>query len=637
MLPFAPWFSWVIPLIGSLLIPLVFRAGKRVGEVFAVAVAFAAAAFSISMIPDVYGLSKGIVIKVPWIPLGDGRFLEASLLLDPLSVMMASIATGIGALIVLYSVGYMAHEEGLPRYYFFMLFFIGGMTLLVLSENFLMLYIGWEIVGMCSYALIGFYNKRPEANHAGIKAFVTTRVGDALMLIGIVMLFIQFGTFSFTGLEKNMASSVEKGHASFQSLLLPLLLIFGGAVGKSAQFPLHVWLPDAMEGPTPVSALIHAATMVKAGVYLVARMVLTVIPFEAFPPAALSQWYLTIAMIAGFTAFFAATMGLVSNDIKRVVAYSTISQLALMFAALAMASETGLLGGTFHVLSHSIFKALLFLAAGSVIHAVHTNNLDEMGGLRSKMPITFWTSAVGVLSLSGVPLFSGFWSKDLVIESTLEAGNTVVYLLVVAASVLTVTYSLRWLYKVFLAPPKGHASEHAHESPPVMTVPLIILAALSVAVGVTGPFFEENFHHYLGLHGEVKTGLTTYLTSAAVLLTGAGLAYVYYLGGVSSPENVWRAGIGAQLHRLLVNRYYIDAFYYRVFVNGLDRLGAALLKFVELKVIDGFNYALSKATVAFVQFFRNIQTGESNINISGLIIGLAILLLLFLRFLFMAA
>jgi len=634
MLPLAPWLAWVIPLVGSILVPLIFRAGKRAGEVFAVAVSFAAAAFSLSMLPDVYGLAHGFVIKVPWIPLGGERFLEASLLIDPLSVMMASIATGIGALIVLYSVGYMAHEEGLPRYYFFMLFFIGGMTLLVLSENFLMLYIGWEIVGMCSYALIGFYNKKPEANHAGIKAFVTTRVGDALMLVGIVMMFVQFGTFSFTGLEKNMAHAVEKGHTSFQALLLPLLLIFGGAVGKSAQFPLHVWLPDAMEGPTPVSALIHAATMVKAGVYLVARMIITVIPFEAFPPAALGEWYLTISLIAGFTAFFAATMGLVSNDIKRVVAYSTISQLALMFAALGMASETGVFGGAFHVLSHSIFKALLFLAAGSVIHAVHTNNLDEMGGLRSKMPVTFWTSTVGVLSLSGVPLFSGFWSKDLIIESTLEAGNIAVFLLVVGASVLTVTYSLRWLYKVFLAPPKSHVSEHAHESPAVMTVPLIILAALSVGIGVTGPFFEENFHHYLGLHGEVETGLMTYLASAAVLLTGAGLAYVYYLGGISSPENVRRSGAGAQLHKLLVNRYYVDAFYYRVFVDGLDRLGSALLRLVELKVIDGFNYVISRATVSFVQFFRNIQTGESNINISGLIIGLAILLLLFLRFLF---
>ncbi|MCS7129747.1 MAG: hypothetical protein NZ919_03825, partial [Candidatus Caldarchaeum sp.] len=340
-----------------------------------------------------------------------------------------------------------------------------------------------------------------------------------------------------------------------------------------------------------------------------------------------------IALIAGFTSFFAATMGLVSSDIKRVVAYSTISQLALMLAALGMASELGLFSGTFHLLSHSIFKALLFLAAGAVIHAVHTNNLDEMGGLRAKMPITFWTSAVGVLSLSGVPLFSGFWSKDLVIESTLQAGNLVVYLLITGASILTVAYSLRWLYKVFLAPPTEH-TEHAHEAPPVMTIPLIILAAASVAIGVSGPMFEEQLHHYMGLHGKVSTSLTTYATSAAILAVGGGLGYIFYLGGVRRPEDVRSGPLGGMVHRILENRYYVDAFYYRVFVAGLEKAGAALLKFVELRVIDGFNYALSKATVAFVQLFRNIQTGESNVNISGLIIGMVLLIIILLRFFF---
>ncbi|MDW8084000.1 MAG: NADH-quinone oxidoreductase subunit L [Candidatus Caldarchaeum sp.] len=633
MLPFAPWLSWVVPLVGSLFVPAVFRTGKRAGEVYSVAVAFIAAAFSLSMIPDVYGKHHGEVIKVPWIPLGEGRYIEASLLVDPLSVLMASIATGIGALIVLYSVGYMAHEEGLPRYYFFMLFFIGGMTLLVMSENLLMLYIGWEIVGLCSYALIGFYNKKPEANAAGIKAFVTTRIGDASMLVGIVILFGLFGTFSFTGLEKAMAEGIAKGTVSTGLLILPLLLLFGGAVGKSAQFPLHVWLPDAMEGPTPVSALIHAATMVKAGVYLVARLIFTVVPFEAFPPALLADWYLTVAMIAGFTAFFSATMGLVSSDIKRVIAYSTISQLGLMLAALGMASEIGWFAGTFHLLSHSIFKALLFLAAGAVIHAVHTNNLDEMGGLRNKMPITFWTSTIGILSLSGVPLLSGFWSKDLVIESSLQSQNIAVFLFIAGASVLTVAYSLRWLYKVFLAPSHNH-HDHVHEAPKVMTIPLIILASLSVVIGVTGPIFEEQLHEYLGVHGKFSVSLTTYATTAFVLAAGGGLAYLFYFGKVKNPAEIRQAGVGATLHRIIANRYYIDAFYYRVFVDGIDKIGSAVHKFVELKVIDGFNYFLSRVTVSFVQVFRNIQTGQSNINISGLIIGLAIFLLLLLRFVF---
>ncbi|MEM4494482.1 MAG: NADH-quinone oxidoreductase subunit L [Candidatus Caldarchaeum sp.] len=633
-MPLAPWLAWVIPLLGSLLVPAFFKAGKRVGEIYSVAVAFLAAAFSLSMIPDVYGGKYSQVIRVPWIPLGGDRFIEASLLVDPLSVLMASIATGIGSLIVLYSVGYMAHEEGLPRYYFYMLFFIGGMTLLVMSENLLMLYIGWEIVGLCSYGLISFYNKRPEANHAGIKAFVTTRVGDASMLVGILILFALFGTFSYSGLSEGIAEGLRAGVVSAGFLVIPFLLLFGGAVGKSAQFPLHVWLPDAMEGPTPVSALIHAATMVKAGVYLVARMIYTVIPFEEFPPALFADWYLVVATIAGFTAFFAATMGLVSNDIKRVIAYSTISQLGLMLAALGMGSEIGLFGGTFHLLSHSIFKALLFLAAGAVIHTVHTNNLDEMGGLRQKMPITFWTSTVGVLSLSGVPLLSGFWSKDLVIESSLQALNIPVYLFITGASILTVAYSLRWLYKVFLAPASNSHHNHVHEAPNVMTIPLIVLAALSVFIGVTGPFFEEEFHHYLGLHGEIGVSLTTYASTAAILALGGGLGYLYYLGGVRDPAAIRQSGLGATLHRLLENRYYIDAFYYKVFVNGLVALGSIIYRFIEVKVIDGFNYFISRATVAFVQVFRNIQTGQSNINISGLILGLAILLILLLRIFF---
>ncbi|GBC68955.1 NADH-quinone oxidoreductase subunit L [archaeon HR01] len=633
MLPYAPWLSWVIPIVGSLFIPAFFRAGKRAGEIYAVAVAFLAAAFSISMLPDVYGVgAHGITISIDWIPLGLDRWIDASLLVDPLSVLMASIATGIGALIILYSLGYMAHEEGLPRYYFFMLFFIGGMTLLVMSENFLMLYIGWEIVGLCSYALISFYNKKPEANHAGIKAFVTTRIGDASMLIGIVMLFSLFGTFSFTGLEKAMASALESGAVSAGLLTVAFLLIFGGAVGKSAQFPLHVWLPDAMEGPTPVSALIHAATMVKAGIYLVARMIFTVIPFEAFPPALFTQWYTVIALIAGFTALMAASMGLVSSDIKRVIAYSTISQLALMLAALGMASEMGWFGGVFHLLSHSIFKALLFLAAGAVIHAVHTNSLDEMGGLRRHMPITFWTSLIGVLALAGLPPLSGFWSKDVVIQSTVEAGNTLVYLLVAATSILTFVYGLRWVYKVFLAPPATHHHE-VHEAPKVMTIPLIILATLSLGIGLSGPVFEPLFGEYLGLEHHIEVSPVTYLTSGIILALGGGLGYLFYLGGRASPEAVRSTALGAALHKLLVNRYYIDAFYYRVFVDGLDRLSSLTHRFLELKVIDGFNYALTRATAYIVQGFRNIQTGESNINISGLVIGLIILLLLFIRLL----
>ena len=628
MLPYAGWLSWIIPTVGSLFVPLFFKIGKKIGEWYSVAVVALAAVFSISMIPDVWGGGRQ-VLKIPWIPLGGGEWIEASVLIDPLSVMMASIATGIGTLIVLYSIGYMAHEEGLPRYYFFILFFIGGMTGLVMAENLLQLYIFWEIVGLCSYALIGFYYRKKEATHAGIKAFITTRVGDVMMLLGILLLFMSFGTFSYLGLAELLHEEAAGGHVNMGLLIVSLLLIFGGAMGKSAQFPLHVWLPDAMEGPTPVSALIHAATMVKAGVYLVARMIFTVVPLEAFSPTMLSDWYLTIALIGGFTAFFAATMGLVSPDIKRVIAYSTISQLALMFTALGMANETGLFGGVFHVLSHSLFKALLFLAAGAVIHAVHTNNLDEMGGLKQYMPITFWTSLVGVLALSGVPPLSGFWSKDIIIEASVEAGHVVAYLFIVGASILTFIYSLRWLYKVFLAPPSHHVQHHhVHEAPPVMTIPLIILAALAAVVGFGEPFLAE----YFGIHPEGPT-IMTYISSAVILLVGGGVGYAFYIGGKINPAQVWQSPIGGTLHKILLNRYYIDDFYYKVIVGGLDKLSAAIYRFIEVKIIDGFNYALAKAATIFVQVFRNIQTGESNINISGFIIGIAVLILLFLQFL----
>ncbi|HID04747.1 MAG TPA: NADH-quinone oxidoreductase subunit L [Aigarchaeota archaeon] len=628
MLPYAGWLSWLIPTVGSLFVPLFFKLGKKIGEWYSVAVVAVAAVFSVSMIPEAWGYGRQ-VIKIPWIPLGGGKWIEASILIDPLSVLMASIATGIGTLIVLYSIGYMAHEEGLPRYYFFILFFIGGMTGLVMAENLLQLYIFWEIVGLCSYALIGFYYRKKEATHAGIKAFVTTRVGDVMMLLGILLLFISFGTFSYSGLAEILHEGAAGGSLDMGMLTLSLLLIFGGAVGKSAQFPLHVWLPDAMEGPTPVSALIHAATMVKAGVYLVARMIFTVVPLEVFSPAMLSDWYLTIALIGGFTAFFAATMGLVTSDIKRVIAYSTISQLALMLTALGMASETGLFGGVFHLLSHSLFKALLFLAAGAVIHAVHTNNMDEMGGLKRHMPITFWTSLVGILALSGVPPLSGFWSKDIIITASLEAGHVVAYLFIIGASILTFIYSLRWLYKVFLAPPSPHVqNHHIHEAPPVMTIPLIILAASAAVIGFGEPLIAD----YMGIHPS-KPPLLTYLSSAAILLIGGGIGYIFYIGGKVNPESVRLSPVGATLHKILLNRYYIDDFYYKAIVGGLDKLSAVIYKFIEVKIIDGFNYTLAKVATAFVQIFRNIQTGESNINISGFIIGIAILILLFLQFL----
>lgn len=633
MLPFATWLSWLIPIIGSVFVPIIFRISKKSGETYSVFLASLSAVFSLSMVLDVWG-GKVIEEKIKWIPLPDGSWVEAGVLADPLSVLFASIASFLGTLIILYSIGYMAREEGLPRYYFFMLFFIGAMVGLVLSNNLLQTYIFWEMVGLCSYALIGFWYRKPSAAHAGIKAFVTTRVGDAAFLIGILLLYMSLGTFNMREISIGLEELLSKDPNAQGFVIACMLLIFGGAAGKSAQFPFHVWLPDAMEGPTPVSALIHAATMVKAGVYLVARAAFTVVPLEVFERI-LAPWYETILIIGAVTAFLAATMGLVMNDIKRVVAYSTISQLGLMFTALGLASELGWFSSQFHVLSHSIFKALLFLSAGAVIHAVHTNDIDEMGGLARKMPLTFIASLFGALALSGIPPFSGFFSKDLIIEASLESGNTVIYLLVVFTSILTVTYTMRWIYKIFLASPNPESS-HTHEVPKVMRIPLIILAALSLLVG----FFEEAFMSYIGLHHHFKPSLLTYATSAIILVSGLLLAYAFYLSAtlrgtpLINPISVRRSGLGSALHKLLVNRYYIDHVYYKAFVDGTIWLSSKVRKYVEEKIMDGFNYALARATQSFVQIFRYLQTGSSNINISGYALGIAILLIIFLLLLF---
>lgn len=634
MLPYSPWLSWIIPLIGCVFIPLFFKIGKKVGEAYSVAVVFFASFFALSMIPDVWG-GNSWVESIHWIPTSKG-FVEAGVLVDPLSVLMASIATFIGAWIIVYSVGYMAHEEGLTRYYFFMVFFIGGMTGLVMANNFLQLYIFWEIVGLCSYALIGFYYRKPEAAHAGIKAFVTTRIGDVMMLIGIVILFSMFGTFNYSEISHSLSHGLREGTVGLPLLTLILILMFGGAVGKSAQIPLHVWLPDAMEGPTPVSALIHAATMVKAGIYLTARLTLTIIPFEEFPPIMLHQWYLTVAYIGAVTAFFAATMGLVMTDIKRIVAYSTISQLGLMLASLGLASELGWVASTFHILNHSFFKALLFLAAGSVMHAVGTTNIDEMGGLAKVMPITFSTSMTGALALAGVPPFSGFFSKDLIIEASLQAGSLLLYLLITFTSILTFVYILRWIYKVFLAPPSHHNHNgdhiHLHESPPVMTIPLIVLAVGATLSGVASEL-THGFPEYLGIHMYHSTSSATLLTSAGIIISGVAIVYIVYFKKIIPPETFRARGFGYMLHKILVNRYYIDAFYYKI-VDGFVSFSNILRRSIEDGSIDRFNYIVADGVKSAVNILRNIQTGSSNINIGGLLLGIAILIIIFLTFLY---
>ena len=613
MIPFdeyAPWLVWVIPLVSALLIPIVGKISSGLRNWFAVIVSFISAAYAVSMIPQVLSLhGQAKDLTVTWIPqLG----LEAGVTVDPLSVFMVNVASCVGALIVLYSIGYMSHEEGLTRYYFFILFFIGGMNGLVMANSFLQLFIFWEIVGLCSYALIGFWYKKKSASRAGIKAFLVTKVGDIMLLAGILILYLHVGSFSF--LES--AAAIESGKIIFAVLMATSLLIFGGAIGKSAQFPLHIWLPDAMEGPSTVSALIHAATMVKAGVYLTAR---TFILFGGVP-----EWLTTVLYIGAITALMGATMALVSVDIKRVLAYSTISQLGFMITALGIGTQFGWFASQFHVMSHALFKGLLFLAAGSVMHAVGTTDMREMGGLRKYMPITFVTSLVGILALTGVPPFNGFWSKDLIVAAIFDAQLYLPLIMIFAASLCTAAYGFRWLYLVFLGDnSRIKDTHHLHESPYLMTIPLIILAVAAVISG----FFEEPFLEYLGLSHMSGIKPIPVMISLTALILGFIISYLIYFKKVISAEKL-RTGPLKPIHALLSEGYYFDKLYYAIFVNGFLRLCNWLFNWIEDAIIDRFNYAISGTAQWMSQSFRPSHTGNLNANMSAVLVGLAGFLIL---------
>lgn len=546
------------------------------------------------------GIQGKEVIAFDWI-----GTIQLGLLIDNLSALLLALVSFLCLLIAIYSVGYMHEEEGKPRYYAEISLFTAGMLGTVSAHNFLQMLIFWELMGVCSYLLIGFWYKKPEAASAAKKAFLVTRVGDILFLIGIIILFTQFGTFNILQIHAEHAMVLTGALVT----IVPLLL-FGGAVGKSAQFPLHVWLPDAMEGPTTVSALIHAATMVKAGVFLTAR---------SFPLIAeSSEAILVVGVIGGFTAFFAATMALVANDIKRVLAYSTISQIGYMILGLGAGAylvhegheALGYTFAIFHLMNHAFFKALLFLGSGSVIHAVGSNDMRLMGGLRKKMKITSITMLIGAISIAGIPPFSGFWSKDGILEVAFEAGGTsnvflVIWVLGMITAFMTAFYMFRLWFLTFAG--EKRSPGEVHESPKSMTIPLVILAFFALTSGMltfaTGGGFGQ-FIFFEEAHGSVLEALIhvfsnplTYLSIGLALL-GILLAYVvYYRRAVSSDKFVsTRATRG--IHRLLVNRYGID-YAYRMF--GL-KIGYGLAKvsdWFDRKAIDGFVNGVGKGGILF--------------------------------------
>ena len=535
-----------------------------------------------------------------WLPAGAFRLADGSLgnfnvhvgfQLDPLSTVMMLVVTGIGFLIHVYSIGYMAHEGGYYRFFGYMNLFMFSMLILVLANNYLMMFVGWEGVGLCSYLLIGFYFQRKSASDAGKKAFVMNRIGDAGFLLGVMLMAVTFGSVDFQEVSAQALSG--RFPVGSTAIVAICILLFIGATGKSAQIPLYTWLPDAMEGPTPVSALIHAATMVTAGVYMVARSNALFI----LAPTAMAL----VAGIGAATAIWAASIGLVQNDIKRVLAYSTISQLGYMF----LACGVGAFGaGIFHLMTHAFFKALLFLGAGSVIHALSgEQDMRKMGGLWSRIPITAKTMLVATLAISGAPLFSGFFSKDEILWKVFSSayGGKLLWLIGFVTAGLTAFYMFRLFFLTFagksrVAPEVEH---HIHESPKVMTVPLVCLAVGALAAGYIGwPKMlggSNHFEHFLEPVFEnpfAMRGFPAYATaefgimmlSVGVAFAGFLVAYYWYVKRPEIPQQV--AAKTGGLYRLVLNKYYIDQIYDALFVNRTKDLGNAFAAF-DLGVVDG--------------------------------------------------
>ncbi|TLY13990.1 MAG: NADH-quinone oxidoreductase subunit L [Thaumarchaeota archaeon] len=695
------WMVVLLPYAGALIAPLLAKAPKA-RNLLAVLFSFLAALFALLLLlPILQGQSLSVYDSVipsslPWIPeIG----VNVGLLHDPYTVILANVVAWVSFLIMFYSLEYMKGEEGLTRYWFFMNFFLGSMQLIVLSDNFLSLFVGWELVGLCSYALIGFYYSDEKKywvgtpgrsalgeeqayppSHAGMKAFVMTRVGDVAMLIGIILLFVYSGTFNYQQLANSTGWVLS---LSRSGLLVPVaLLIFGGAVGKSAQFPLHEWLPDAMAGPAPVSALIHAATMVKAGVVLVAR----VAPLFYFAAAASSltvqPFFLTVSWIGAFTAFLAATQALVGFELKKILAYSTVSQIGYMMMAIGLTGLSadfaqGLSAGLYQLLSHAIFKACLFMAAGALIHLSESKYIDEMGGLRSRLKITFAAFLIAVASLSGVPPFSGFWSKDAVLAVAWNAGQTGLFALGAVTAGLTAFYSFRMLGIIFFGKESAklvevEVAQHGiREVSPLMWAPYVILAVGTLFIGlISAPLGVENAldsasNAYLvslfpQLSGQAVAPPAFNVASALIALAfaavGLSLAAAFYLARMYNPARlVGDGGVVRGIYTFLENRWYINAVYYRVFVdpaigfakwsiaNVEDRVlskintGGVLLAFylssagnwVDANIVDGVANGFSSTGQSLSRAARRVQTGITEQYILIFSTGLVVLLILF--------
>ena len=633
---------WIIPALPLAAVGLNLLIGDRLGRrgtawlaCGSVGLAFAWAVRSVVALAALPPEQRAVVeVAAPWFRVGDFT-ADYAFRLDPLSAVMALVVSGVGFLIHVYSTGYMAHDPSFRRFFLYLNLFTFAMLTLVLADNFLLMFVGWEGVGLCSYLLIGFWYERPSAAAAGMKAFVVNRIGDYGFLLGLFMLSTLGGTLDYGPLFASAPVRFALGGAAITTATL---LLFLGATGKSAQIPLYTWLPDAMEGPTPVSALIHAATMVTAGVYMVARCHVL---FE-LAPASLE----TVAVIGAATALFAATIGIAQNDIKRVLAYSTVSQLGYMF----MACGVGAFGaGIFHLMTHAYFKALLFLGAGSVIHALsNEQDLRKMGGLAPRLPWTHATMLIATLAIAGIPPLAGFFSKDEILADAFASGHFGVWLVGVVGAILTAFYMGRLYFLCFRGPSRvDHEVEHhLHESPPSMIVPLVTLAVLTVVGGWIGlpmmegghpfarwlrPVFEGGAAGHGAEHVELshQTEWLLIAISVAAGVSGILAAFQFYLRRPGAATELQARFV--RLYRLLLNKYWVDELYDAVIVRPFGRLAQWLWRFWDEGIVDGTVNGVAYVFEGASAVMRLFQTGFVGTYALFFTIGVAALLLHLLR------
>ena len=609
------------PLIGFVFNGLRFRSSNGI-----VAGTVATLASFISFICSVALFAKLLMLPVEervlstkffeWIAVGN-LHVPFGFVVDQISVVMILVVTGVGTLIHLFSVGYMSHDERPAKYFAYLNLFLFNMLVLVLGDNMLITFVGWEGVGLCSYLLIGFWFSDSAKAAAGMKAFVTNRIGDAGFLIGLFILYYTYGSIDFSDLVNLVPKVVDSGWTA--PLTLACLFLFLGACGKSAQIPLYVWLPDAMAGPTPVSALIHAATMVTAGVYLFVRLS----PILIYAPHAME----VIAWTGGITALVAATIGMAQWDIKKILAYSTVSQLGYMFLAIGVGAFSA---AQFHLMTHAFFKALMFLGSGSVIHAMHEEqDVRKMGGLRKYLPITHFTFLLGWLAIIGIPPFAGFFSKDEILWQAYSSahGNKMLWFMAAVTAGCTAFYMTRLMALTFWGSSRFGHDVHPHESPPTMTIPLVVLGVLSVVGGWVGiphvigavlPGHPENFFHnwlepVIGSigegHGNVMAEWALMGISVSLAGIASWLAYDSYITNPKRAENTARA-LGP-IHTAVANKYYVDEFYGAALIRPLVNGSKALWLYVDVKLIDKITYIAGDLVAGAASFVKTIQSGNT--------------------------